>query len=310
MNDLIPEIPSHLSQYVGKESSLSKSIATSTNTGGGESLPRISIKGSRFRLIVDGEETLIPDPMIQVIIVGANPKLSKSWYAKPWTPDSEPQAPDCYSLDGIKPHMDSAQPQNDLCASCDKNAWGSKITPQGQKIKACADQKRLAVIDAGNPNGEIFLLQVTPSALKELNNYHSTLSSKRIPFEIVKTNVSFDSSASYPKLKFGFGGFIDAEPQQAVDKLFNSRRVKEITGEEPPITEVPKEEPEQPLLPLEEEPKAGFSTPTKESKPVTPPVTAAAEPTDTPKPVADTGMSSDIEALMKNMENDDGKDSV
>ena len=79
MNDLIPDIPSHLSQYVGKESSLSKSIATSTNTGGGESLPRISIKGSRFRLIVDGEETLIPDPMIQVIIVGANPKLSKSW---------------------------------------------------------------------------------------------------------------------------------------------------------------------------------------------------------------------------------------
>jgi hypothetical protein len=64
-----------------------------------------------------------------------------------------------------------------------------------------------------------------------LNQYQKELSVRGIPPEIVKTRVSFDTDASFPKLKFTFGGFLDADMQEVVDGLFGSEQVKEITGE-------------------------------------------------------------------------------
>ena len=77
----------------------------------------------------------------------------------------------------------------------------------------------------------MYLLQVTPSALKGLNTYTKELWQRGFPPEIVKTVVSFDTDASFPRLKFTFGGFIDNETQSAVEGLFGSDKVKEITGE-------------------------------------------------------------------------------
>jgi hypothetical protein len=168
---------------------------------------------------------------LDVVVVGANPRLSKTWYAKAWTPESEPSSPDCFSLDGVGPDVQATEPQNDLCASCPQNAWGSKVTPQGKQIKACSDQKRLAVVSADDPTGPIYLLQVTPAALQGLGKYQKELSLRGIPAEIVRTRVSFDTDASFPKLKFDFGGFLDADTQQEVDKLFGTEEVRQITGE-------------------------------------------------------------------------------
>ena len=223
------QIPAHLAQRVGVPSVLSQSLAG--GIGGGESVPRISIKGSRFRIIEGGTETVLDTTSLDVVIVGANPRLSKTWYAKAWTPESEPSSPDCFSLDGVGPDSQSTAPQNDLCASCPQNAWGSKVTPQGKQIKACSDLKRLAVVAADDPTGPTYLLAVTPAALAGLSQYHKDLSVRGIPAEIVRTKVSFDTNASFPKLAFGFGGFLDAETQAEVDKLFGTDAVKEITGE-------------------------------------------------------------------------------
>jgi len=236
MTSIIPvniKIPTHLAARVGSPSALAQSLTGGLSSGGGESFPRISIKGARFRIIDGDTETVLDSTSLEVVIVGANPRLSKTWYAKQWTPDSEPSAPECFSLDGIGPDPQSTNPQNDLCASCPQNAWGSKVTPQGQQIKACADQKRLAVVAADDANGPIYLLQVTPAALKGLNQYQKELSVRGIPPEIVKTKVSFDTDASFPKLKFSFGGFLDEETQGVVDELFGSDKVKDITGEIP-----------------------------------------------------------------------------
>jgi hypothetical protein len=234
-NALIPaniQVPAHLAGRVGTPSVLAQSL-TGGIGGGGESFPRISIKASRFRIVEGDTETVLDSTSLDIVIVGANPRLSKTWYAKAWDKDAEPTAPDCFSLDGISPDPQATSPQNDLCASCPQNAWGSKVTPTGQQIKACADQKRLAVVAADDPSGPIYLLQVTPAALKGLNQYQKELSMRGIPPEIVKTKISFDTDASFPKLKFSFGGFIDADVQQVVDGLFTSAGVKEITGEVP-----------------------------------------------------------------------------
>jgi hypothetical protein len=241
MSNVIPtnvKIPAHLAAKVGQPSALSQSIASGISSG--QSFPRISIKASRFRIVEDGTETVLDSTTLDVVIVGANPKLSKTFYAKTWDKDAEPAAPDCYSLDGIRPHPESESPQNDLCASCPHNAWGSKVGPQGQQLKACTDQKRLAVVAADDPEGPVYLLQVTPAALKGLNAYHKELSMRGIPAEIVKTKIGFDTDASFPKLKFGFGGFLDEAAYAAVEPLFGADNVLEITGErQPEIVAVP-----------------------------------------------------------------------
>ena len=305
MSNIVPtniQVPAHLSAKIGQPSALSQSL--SSGISGGVSFPRISLKGSRFRIVEDGTETVLDTTSLDIIIVGANPKLSKTYYAKEWNKDSEPTAPDCYSLDGIRPHPESEAPQNDLCASCPHNAWGSKITPNGQQVKACSDQKRLAIVAADDPEGPIYLLQVTPSALKGLNAYHKELSMRGIPAEIVKTKIGFDTDASYPKLKFSFGGFIDEDTHSAVEHLFGSEQVRDITGENQPesaaalsqprkaaVKAVEKQpEPEVEEVVEDEAPKRGFGAAKKAAAPA-----AKAAPKEEPKAVKE--VDSDVDDL-------------
>jgi hypothetical protein len=232
MSNLVPinvNIPAHLAARIGAPSVLAQSVMA--GLGGGPSFPKISIKGSRFRIKEGSTETVLNRLELEVVIVGANPRLSKTWYATKWDPNAEPVAPDCYSLDGVSPAADAENPQNDLCASCPKNAWGSEVTEKGQQLKACSDHKRLAVVAADDPSGPIYLLEVTPAALKGLNQYQRELTMRGIPAEVVKTKVTFDTDASFPKLQFAFGGFLEAETQSVVDGLFGSPEVAEVTGE-------------------------------------------------------------------------------
>lgn len=320
MSNIVPtnvQVPAHLANKVGQPSALAQSLSGGISGLGGEAFPRISIKGSRFRIVEDGTETVLDSTKLAVVIVGANPKLSKTYYASQWDKDAEPTAPDCYSLDGVKPHPEAEQPQSDMCAGCQWNAWGSKVTPTGQQVKACADKKRLAVVSADDPTGPTYLLEVTPAALKGLNAYQKELSTRGIPPEIVKTMVSFDTDASFPKLKFGFGGFIDEETQTALEDVFGSDQVKAITGEAQPEAAAPKPKAEKPkpvlvkeaepeAAPVEEEaPKRGFGAAKKEAKKVEPKV-APEEPKAAP--VADDAvgdLANDIESLLGDLADDD-----
>ena len=321
MSNIVPaniQSPAHLAKRIGQPSVLAQSI--SGGLSGGSDFPRISIKGSRFRIIEGGAETVLDSTTLDVVIVGANPRLSKTYYAKQWTPDSEPSSPDCFSLDGIRPHMESTSPQNDVCAGCPQSAWGSKVTPLGQQIKACSDLKRLAVVAADDPSGPVYLLQVTPAALKGLNAYQKELSMRGIAAEIVRTRVSFDTDASFPKLKFGFGGFLDEATMVAVDDLFGSDKVKEITGEatgpEPVAVPAPAPRP-VPVkaaapapAPVDDTPKRGFGA---KSAAAPAPVEAAAPPAPKAAPkkaapvtTADaSSLADDIANMLEGMDADD-----
>ena len=302
--DLIPsniQVPAHVTARMGKPSALSQSMAG--GLGAGDSVPRISIKGSRFRIVEDGTETVLDQTALDTVIVGANPRLSKNFYAKAYDPDAEPSGPDCFSMDGVRPDPSIAEPVNDLCASCPKNAWGSKIGPQGQQLKACADQKRLAVIAADDPEGPVYLLQVTPAALKGLKIFQKELERRGIPPETVKTRITFDTSASFPKLVFKFGGFLDAETQATVDPLFDSPEVRAVTaefvGETPTpaarkVSEEAKPEPKPEPEPEPETPKRGFGG-----------AKAAAKPKAEPKVATGNGSLSDEIAAMLTGEADD-----
>ena len=246
MSNLIPtnlKVPAHIAARMNQPSALAKAIMGGIG-GGGESFPRISIKGSRFRIKDGDAETVLETTALDVVTVGANPHPSKTYYASDWDPNADASAPDCSSLDGIRPNPDSSAPQNDICATCEWNKFGSAKNGQG---KRCADKKRLAVVAADDPTGPIYLLEVTATAMKSLNVYQKELIMRGMGPEVVRTRVSFDTNATYPKLQFGFGGFLDEETMEAVAPLFNSAKVKEITGEAavslpaiPVVKEVPK----------------------------------------------------------------------
>jgi hypothetical protein len=333
MSNIVPvniQVPAHLAGRVGVPSVLGAALTGGLSTG--TSHPRISIKGARFRIVEGDTETVLDSTNLDVVIVGANPRLSKTWYAKEWNKDAEPAAPDCFSLDGVSPDPESENPQNDLCASCPHNAWGSKITPTGQQVKACADKKRLAVVAADDPSGPVYLLEVTPTALKGLNQYHKELEVRGIPPEIVKTRVSFDTDASFPKLKFTFGGFLDEETQQVVDQLFGSEQVKEITGEntrqtvavpqlpaapapapvapKPAVKAAPAVEPAPAPAPAQAAPKRGFGAPKAAAPAPAPAPAPAAKPAPAkiataPASEAATSLADEIAALVGEVDADD-----
>lgn len=231
MGDLIPtniSMPAHLQR---RNAAASITAIAAGGLSSGSSYPKISIRASRFHLVEEGTTTTLPDLSLSTVIVGANPRVSKTFYAAQYDGSDEPKAPDCYSLDGIKPAADATSKQAAMCANCPKNAWGSKMTPQGKQAKACADKKRLAVIAADDPQGSIYLLEVTPSAFPDFAQYVRSLQLRGIHVETVRTKVSFDSKASYPKLTFQFGGFLDEATQEAVDARLEESVIKEITGE-------------------------------------------------------------------------------
>ena len=231
MNQLtIPNVavPAHLRNR-GSKVALTENIAGGLTVG--TTFPKISIKASRFRIVKDGTETVLPVVTLPTVVVGGNPRVSKAFYAAEYDGNAEPSAPDCYSLDGLKPAGDAKAPQASLCATCPKNAWGSKIGKQGQNLKACADKKRLAVAAADDPEGDLYLLEVTPAAFKDFANYIKALQTRGIALETVITNVSFDTTASFPKLAFGFGGFLSEEQQEAIDSRLEDPIIGEITGE-------------------------------------------------------------------------------
>ena len=311
------KLPAHVAARVGGKSKLATSLAGGMGGGTDNMFPRISIKASRFRVVEGDSEMVLDDTTLDVVIVGANPNLSKTFYAKEWNPDNEPTGPDCFSLDGIRPDASVAEPVNDLCATCPKNAWGSKIAPNGQKLKACSDKKRLAVVASGDPEGATYLLEVTPAALKGLNQYQRELSMRGIPPEIVITKIGFDTNASFPKLKFGFGGFLDEETQAIVDKLFDDPVVKQITGEEPvgvvdepPTSNKPQlvkpSEPEpEPEQEEDETPKRGFGA---SKKKVAKKKAAKKAPEPEPEPEDDDDDDDDLAAEIASILDDDDDD--
>lgn len=231
------QLPSHLVGRMGTPSAISGSMTSGIHSGG---FKRISIRGGRFRIRDGADEVVLPDSTLRVIIVGANPALVKTFYKGSYNPKAEDKAPDCHSNDGIRPASDAKDPQSQLCATCPQNEWGSKVSDNGARMKACADQKRIAVIAANDTKAEpeVFLFQVTPASLNDFRKYGQLLESKGFPPEICVTEIFFDTDEAYPKAQFLFGGFVDEHMVPVIDNLIGSPTVREVTGESAAVTKV------------------------------------------------------------------------
>jgi len=208
--------------------------------GVGGSYAILSLKGSRFQVKWQGNTTIVTDAngdpvsSYQAVIVKANKAITKQYYEKGFT-EGDSEAPDCWSLDGKSPAAQVESPVHSNCAACPMNAFGSRINPQtGAKGKACADNRKLAVLPLGDLKNELFggpmLFRVAATALKDLAQFSETLKARGFPYNAVAVRIGFDTSVSYPKPVFKAIRPLTEEEAQQVIEWYKSEQVEKVLG--------------------------------------------------------------------------------
>lgn len=161
---------------------------------------RISLKGKVFTL-PDGSSD--KGPFAAVIL---DWRCVNRYYEGIYNSQS-PKPPICWAtskrVDDLAPGDDVKAPKADSCDTCPMNEWGSSPTGKG---KACKNTRRLAVVPAdATGDTEIMVLDVSPTGLKNFDNYVNSLGAGehgQLPIEVV-THVGFNPAMDYPTLVFG-----------------------------------------------------------------------------------------------------------
>lgn len=230
MSQMIPfqpsALPAHLQQAAG---GAQDNLIAASGTGGGQQVDHISIKGGRFHIVRNGQQPVTLQLFaLQVIIVHANPGITKAFFEGAWNPDAEAEAPICSSDDGVVPRADADKPQCNTCAACPQNQFGSKINPQTQKQgKACMDKKTVAVVTPGAEGGEMLRLQIPAASLKDFGAY---LRSLPVKYCYVVTEISFDTTVSYPKLLFKPVAYVSEQGAAVITARHDSDEAKAMAG--------------------------------------------------------------------------------
>lgn len=230
MSQMIPfqpaALPAHLQQAAG---GAQDNLIAASGTGGGQQVDHISIKGGRFHIVRNGQQPVTLQLFaLQVIIVHANPGITKAFFEGAWNPDAEAEAPICSSDDGVTPRADADKPQCNTCAACPQNQFGSKINPQTQKQgKACMDKKTVAVVTPGAEGGEMLRLQIPAASLKDFGAY---LRSLPVKYCYIVTEITFDTTVSYPKLLFKPVAYVSEQGAAIVTARHDSDEAKAMAG--------------------------------------------------------------------------------
>jgi hypothetical protein len=209
----------------------------------------LGIKAGKFRIKYRGTEEVVmkvdqdtgqkvPVSSLEVVIIKANPFLTKQFYVGPYVEGSN-AAPDCYSLDGKVPSPQVPKPINASCVMCPKNQYGSLISDSGVKQKACRDSKKLAIVPLGNLRNEIMngpmLFRVPPSSLKDLSNLADAMKARGYPYNSVAVRISFDLEVSHPKPIFrAVRPLTDAEAEIVLE-LYHGDQVHAILADNDPV---------------------------------------------------------------------------
>lgn len=233
MSDLIPfesgAVPAHIAKRFGNTSN--NDLMGGVGQGG---FPVISYKGKVWHVSQGGNRTLVADddgdprPNIEVVILKANPNLSKIYYDSGYEEGSS-EKPNCYSFDGIAPAADAAEPQSKKCAICPRNQWGSRITEHGAKGKECADNRRLAVAPVGDLANPM-LLRVPAATLKDLVEYAKTIERRGANYNAVVTKIGFDHNVAHPKFTFKPLRWLTDDEANTVLEVLEGDLIGRITG--------------------------------------------------------------------------------
>lgn len=183
--------------------------------GGSSGMKRISIRGSVFRMLVNGEEIAKNESRaMNIVIVNGTKYVARKFYEGAYTP-GESTPPDCWSNDGITPDASIESPQHANCEGCPQNIKGSG----SGESRACRFEKRLAVVLADDIKGSVYQL-ILPSKSyfgkgdidhMPFEQYAKYISSQGYNINMMVTEMKFDSNSESPKLVFKPIGFLNKE---------------------------------------------------------------------------------------------------
>lgn len=199
--------------------------------GGGK---RISIKGNKFRLFVDGEQVSVSkDDHLNIVVVNAA-AISRTYYEGTYDPNNT-SAPTCWSTDTRSPaaEVPAEQKKASRCADCPMNVKGSG---QGDS-RACRYNQRLAITLEGKPD-EVYQLQLPATSLfgdgkngkMPMQAYAKFLDAHNTPIIAVMTQMTLDENSETPKLYFKpVRSLTEEELQAAVTAKDSEDATKAIT---------------------------------------------------------------------------------
>ena len=234
-----PAIPEHLKKYQQKQTEEASSLADSGNP----TVPRLSIKGGKFRYVL-GEDESKKFSSVDVVIVGVDPqggRMNKAFYEGAYDP-SNPSPPDCSSINGVVPDSWVAEPQASVCARCPQNAFGSAVNAQGQRTKgkACKDSKWLWCIkleDVDTESPDVWCLSVPASSLKALSAYGRQVNKTGLPLHVIHTKIELDDEYDYPVLDIQLAGYLNEQQSAIADETHEAQPWRDLVGD----TGVPQE---------------------------------------------------------------------
>jgi len=259
--------------------------------GAGASGRRISIKGGKFRMMVDGEQVSVSkSDTMNVVVVNAAP-VSRTYYEGTYDPNN-PSAPHCWSVDTRTPAPDvpADQRKASRCADCPMNVKGSG---QGDS-RACRFNQRLAITLEGKPD-EVYQLQLPATSLfgeakdgkMPMQAYAKFLNAHNTPIIAVMTEMALDENAETPKLFFKpVRPLTEEELQAAIVAKDSEDATKALTWSVSQTDGVAKKK-DSPAGTKNFDPKKDKIEIDEPDEPVEEPKKAVAKKDTTPKPTTD-----------------------
>lgn len=152
----------------------------------------------QIKIIHQGRMFEMPDGESVKDFVGVILDMNRvnAWWEIGFDESGGGSPPQCSSLDGVRPDPLSEKRQSDDCASCPQNKFGS----DGGRGKACKNMKRVHIqlLDQRLP----IRLTVPPSNLKVLDEYVTMLTSKGMPYQLVRTKFSLKGVQNKDGIKY------------------------------------------------------------------------------------------------------------
>jgi len=208
-------------------------VNKSLSGGEGGTGRRISIKGGRFREIVNGEQVNVNSSGSLNLVVLGTSKIGRTYFEGTYDPEN-PTGPTCWSADSETPaaEVPADKRKASKCRDCPMNIKGSG---QGNS-RACRFNQRLAVALEGQYE-KVYQLQLPATSLfgeaKDnkygMQAYARFMSARGFPVSAVVTTAYFDENSETPKLFFKPARPLSDEELTQVDTLMRDPDVEKAT---------------------------------------------------------------------------------
>jgi hypothetical protein len=190
-------------------------------------IPRI--KAASDGLYLDDDQEDPTTELTGVILFGAK---YKAFYAKDYDPSSPTkELPDCFSHNGQVPEPDVKARQNPVCKTCPKNQFETAKMGKG---KACRDLRRLFLLQSVEPGKESIMplqFNVTPTSIKNWDEYLGKLVSHGFQFDEVITKITAKKKSrddKYVVLSFAKVKTFGEENPEEIQTLANISALKTL----------------------------------------------------------------------------------